>query len=1564
MSGDTTRGGATGNGAIRDEALRDEANQGDAWSGREIAIIGMAGRFPGAADLDALWRLLAEGREAVTFLTDEELAAAGVSEEALADPSYVKAASLLPDADRFDAEFFGFSAREAEILDPQQRLFLEHAWAALEDAGYAPGEVPGLVGIYAGVAWNTYLLSNLTTRPELFDGGGGFQVFITNDKDFMPTRASYKLDLKGPSMIVQTSCSTSLVAVHLACLSLANFECDLALAGGVTVRVPQVAGYPYQEGSLASPDGRCRAFDAGAQGTIFGSGIGLVVLKRLADALEDGDPIRAVVRGSAINNDGSLKVSYTAPSVDGQAEVIAAAQAVAGVAPETLRYVEAHGTGTALGDPIEVAALTKVFREGTAERGFCALGSVKTNFGHLDAAAGVAGLIKTVLALERGQIPPSLHFERPNPAIDFAGSPFYVATRLHPWERSGGAPRRGAVSSFGVGGTNAHLILEEAPPAEPSGRSREHQLLTLSARSPEALERAAAALSAHLEAHPELDEEARFADLAYTLKMGRRVFRHRRTVVARSRVEALAALAGPPVAPAAMEADDADPRARPVVFLFPGQGAQHLGMGRGLYEAEAVFRRELDRAAELLRPRLGLDLREVLFAAGAAAGNAAARLEHTALAQPALFALEHALAKLWESWGARPAAFLGHSVGEYVAAALAGVFSFEDALALVAERGRLAGELPAGAMLAVPLPEAELLALLPAGAAVAAVNEPARTVASGPAEAIAQLEERLAEGGITGRRLHTSHAFHSPMMEPALPAFEQAVRRVRLAPPRVPFLSNLTGTWITPAEAIDPGYWVRHLRAPVRFEAALAELFTDPERVLLEVGPGRTLSTLAGRHPARQGQPVIASLPHPQEDTPATAAVIGALGRLWAAGVAMDWSRFYTGETRRRVAAPTYPFERRRFWIDPRPRGAAAPSPEATGRKLPDPAAWLYEPVFERAGAPVPRPPGERPERVLLVADGAGLTAALAARLEAEGRAVVVVRAGDDLVREGDGVWRLPSADEEAWRRLVEELAGGGFVPQAVVHGAAVTGPRPPLTTAAELGAALHGGLESALALVKALLDRVPEGFELVLLGDGLERVTATEPLALEKAPLLGLATVLPQEHPRVSCRVIDLVLGDGSRERQAARVAAELDAVPGQERVALRGGERWVPAYRRLTPDRTAAVPLAEGLAVLITGPVAGNGYALARFLAREHHARLILLRDAGQSDDEAELTARVAALEDLGAEVLVLAAELADEAAVTRAVARAEARFGPLAGVIHAAGTQGERTFRVLQETGREELRWHLGPKALGTLALERAFAGRHLDFALLVSSLATVVGGLGYGGYVAANRFLDAFARERAAAPGGLPWRSLGWDLWSFEDERDQITDVREELTALAMTPREGEEAFRLALGLPEAPLVLVSTADLVARVEERHRRIEALRGRLQPVGEEAPERHPRPALATPYAAPEGEFEERIAAVWGRVLGFERVGVTDNFFELGGDSFLAVQVVERLNRELALDLPVAELYQGLTVRALAELLTRRQERAREREEHFAERREAMDRRREFLERRRSQRREVGNP
>jgi acyl transferase domain-containing protein len=892
-----------------------------------FAIIGMAGRFPGANNIQEFWDNLTRGQASISFFSDEELAESGVDLASVKiDPNFVRAGGVLNDADMFDAAFFGIYPKEAELMDPQGRVMLECAWHALEDAGYDPENFDGSIGVYAGVSTsNAYFLKNLYPNRHAIEAVNSFQTLVNNEPDSLTMRISYKLNLTGPSVTVLTTCSSSLVALYHACQTLLNRRCDMVLAGGVCITLPQKRGYYHQEGGMDSRDGYCRPFDEKAQGTVFGNGAGMVVIKRLADAISDRDHIYAVIKGIAINNDGSSKGGYAAPSVEGQAKVIIMAQAEAGIHPESISYVEAHGTATPTGDPIEVAGLTKAFRSRTDKKGFCAIGSVKSNVGHLDTAAGVTSLIKTALVLKHRLLPATLNFEKPNPKLDLENSPFYVNDKLTEWKAEN-APRLAALNSFGVGGTNAHAILEEAPPLTPSSPSRPWQLLLISAKTDTALDKSTSKLVAFLKENPDID----LADAAYTLQMGRRAFDHRRVVVCKDLNDAVDKLQSLDPKPAVTKIEKRI--GRPVVFMFPGQGSQYVNMGVELYREEKTFRQHIDDCAEILEPLMGIDIRNVLYPTEQQREQAAHQLKHTAIAQPAIFVIEYALSRLWMEWGITPQMMVGHSIGEYTAACLAGVFTVDDALTLLSARGRLMQDLPGGTMLAVTLPELELASMLGRDVSLAAINGPSNCVVAGPKESVEALERRLLEKEIACRYLHTSHAFHSLMMDPILEAFKEEVQKVKLGIPRIPFLSSLTGMWITTEQATDPSYWAMHLRDAVRFFDARKELAGLSDHILLEVGPGNTLTTLA-RHPfyGATEQLVLSSLGHVLADHDDSASMLNTLGRLWLEGASVDWRGFYRHERRRRVVLPTYPFDRKRYWIAP---PTLAPQPVRTATEI------------------------------------------------------------------------------------------------------------------------------------------------------------------------------------------------------------------------------------------------------------------------------------------------------------------------------------------------------------------------------------------------------------------------------------------------------------------------------------------------------------------------------------------------------------------------------------------------------------------------------------------------------
>ena len=1520
------------------------------WPAHAIAIIGMAGRFPGADDLDGFWRLVRDGVDVLETFSDADLDQAGVPLALRSKPNYVRRGTALPQAEHFDAAFFALSPREAQILDPQQRIFLECAWQALEHAGHGAAAAEASVGVYAGASMNTYLINQLLRAPALLAAAGGYQVMLGNDKDFLCTRVSYKLDLRGPSMTIQTACSTSLVAVEAACRALQRGECGLALAGGVSVSFPQRGGYLFEEGMIFSPDGLCRPFDAQARGTRSGAGAGVVVLKRLAQALADGDTVHAVIRGVAINNDGAAKAGFTAPSVDGQIEVIAMAQALAQVEPRSVSYIEAHGTGTPLGDPIEVAALNTVFRASTADVGFCRLGSLKANLGHLDAAAGVAGLIKTVLALQHRTLPPLVNFTTANPQLDLARSPFAASAEAADWA-SDGQPRRAGVSSFGIGGTNAHAVLEEAPAATASQAPREPQLLLLSARTSTALEQATTRLADHLQAHPQLA----LANVAWTLQVGRRAFEHRRVVVASSAEQAVARLRRPQIAPVFSASHRGEPA--PVAFLFSGQGSQHSGMGAELYRSEPVFRDAVDRCATLLQPALGRDLRTLMFLE-----EHRAALDETHLTQPALFVTEYALASLWMAWGVQPQSMLGHSIGEYVAAHLAGVMSLADALALVATRGRLMQAMPSGSMAAVHLGAAELERWLVDGIEIAAINTPTLCAVSGPTEAISALLVRLSAQGIDARRLHTSHAFHSAMMDAALAPFIAAFDQVALSPPKIPYLSNLTGTWITPEQATSPDYYARHLREAVRFDAGLRTLAADPALCLLEVGPGTALTALARSALGKDGgKRALASLTHPLEQRPQAEALLDAAGRLWLAGVTLDWHGLNAGASLHRVPLPTYPFERQRFGVDaeaavePPPAGHAAPAHRSaaaleSGHADADLRDWFWLPSWQRslplAAWHGPTPPADG--RWLVFRDDSAASRALVERFTQRGLDVVSVLAGERFEALSDSVYTIAPERREDVARLVAALKNDGPPLQAIAHwwtvvdaaGAAAAAPVPAMTASRRLGfySLLHIAQEFAQAGWRA---PVPV---LVVSSDRCS-VLGTERVRPDASLLIGPVYAMAQDIPFLRARNIDLASADWS-VAHAAQLAdgliAEAARPDGEPVVAYRTGHRWLAGVVAAPLDSVepSAVPIRAGGTYLVTGGTGGIGLAVAGHLARAAKARLVLtartplpdraawgalLADAGTPGALKARLQSVLELEALGSEVWVAAADVSDESQMRDVIAQTKTRFGTVHGVFHAAGILGSGSLSEKTMAGAEAV---LRPKIEGTLVLDKLLAGAELDFFALFSSISTAAGGPGMIEYASANAFLDAFATS-GMSRASRRVLALGWDTWRDVGFATAASDhVPAALMRTTIRPDEGIEALGRVLaasGLTHAYVARRSMTQLLNDAPALWQWLhdEAERPAAAPA-------LPAPASTDRMAAAPGagqalqRHESLLHAIWSELLGIGGIGLDDDFFELGGHSLLATRVLARIEEACGMRLALRDIFDAPTIRALAERMS----------------------------------------
>jgi acyl transferase domain-containing protein/thioesterase domain-containing protein len=1339
-----------------------------AASGNEIAVIGMASRLPGARDVAQLWKNLRDGVESVRFFTEEELLAAGESPDLLLDPAYVKACPTLEGVDQFDAGFFGFSPRDAAVMDPQHRFFLEVAWAAMEDAGYNVETHGNGVGVFGASGMNLYMMYNLISNPDLMKSLGDFMVrHAGNDKDFLATRVSYEMNLNGPSINVQTACSSSLVAIHLAVQSLLTGECDMAMAGGVTILLPQIRGYVFSEGEIMSPDGHCRAFDAESKGTIFGSGVGIVVLKRLDDALADGDNVLAVIKGTAINNDGAMKVGYLAPSVEGQAKAITEAITLSGVDPATIDYVECHGTGTMVGDPIEISAITQAYRNFTDKTGFCAIGSLKSNIGHLGETSGVAGFIKTVLSLKNGMIPASLNYSAPNPQIDFANSPFFVNTKLTPWVRSG-RPRRAGVTALGAGGTNAHVILEQAPEPAASSPGRTWQLLLLSARSSAALDAATLNLANHLREHP----TDNLADVAYTLAVGRKGFEQRRVVVCSGREDALTTLGG---ADAKRMVTQALPKGNAsVVFMFPGGGAQYATMGRDLYETEPVYAQAIDECLNYIKPQLGIDLRTLMFPPPGQAEAATKELEKPSLALPTLFATEYALAKLLMSWGVSPAAMIGHSMGEYVVACLAGVFSYQDGMALVTLRGRLFEKLPEGGMLSVPLPEAEARKFMGPELSFAAINGPSLSVVSGPVGAIAAVERALVEREIECTRIHINVAAHSSMLEPILGEFERFCSSIRFKPPVQPYISNLTGTWITAAQATDPAYWVKHLRHTVRFADGMAELLKEPGRLLLEIGPGRTLSSLSKQQFGKLVSASLSTLRHPKEEGSDVAFLLTTYGRLWMSGLKLDWSRFYGEQNRRRVSLPTYPFEHERFWVEP---GQSVSSQQKKHlRKRPAIADWFYLPSWKPAINAGVSDGMAASASWLVFLDETGLGQRFVERLK--GARVVTVSIGKRFAKKDEGRFYINPVERADYDSLLAELQSSGGLPEQVVHFWSVTAMDRQADPLAKLDSALNLNFYSLFYLAQALAAE-EDPLRLTVVSNGGQQIAGESSLAPEKSLVLGPVRVIPHEFPHISARVVDVgwtPASAGQSEAVTRHILSECFSTTHESLVAWRGPDRWVQSTDPVRIDTAAPIEarLREGGVYLITGGLGGIGFELAKHLVQSCRAKVALLgrsalpaREAyagwlsehNDQDATSKAIRKIQLLESLGGEVLPLTADVTDVDQMKRAVALTLKRFGSLQGVVHAAGILQDS---LIQLKTRAEADRVILPKVKGALVLQAALQGTNLDFLALCSSVSSFLGLPGQVDYTAANAFLDAFARKRTWQDG-LRTISINWSAW---------------------------------------------------------------------------------------------------------------------------------------------------------------------------------------------------------
>ena len=1461
----------------------------------DIAIIGMAGRFPGAKNLDEFWQNLKDGKESIKFFTDEELLEAGVAPELIKDPNYIKASPVMDDPDLFDASFFGYAPREAQFMDPQHRLFLESSWEALESSGYDAHKYEGRIGVFGGMAMNTYLLStgHVTNFFKEY-----LPTLLGSDKDFLTTRVSYKMNLTGPSVSVQTACSSSLVAIHLACQSLINEEADMAIVGGVAVKVPQVAGYTYEEQSVFSPDGHCRPFDAEAKGTIFGSGVGTVVLKRYDDALADNDTIHALIKGSAINNDGSSKIDYTAPSVNSQCEAIIEAIGVAGVSADSISYVEAHGTGTYLGDPIEVAALSKAFRQDTDKKGFCAIGSVKSNIGHLDAAAGVTGLIKTVLSMKNRQLPPSINYKKPNPEIDFENSPFYVNDTLSTWQGGDGQPLRAGITSLGMGGTNAHVILEEAPLPKPTAFSKNPQIITFSARNKKALDQQCHNLGVFLQKNQELS----LADVAFTLQQGRRDFEYRAVAVCENIAEAVKATQNfeAPI----WSKSKQSPGSKELILMFSGQGSQYVDMAKGLYEIYPKFRETVDECAEILKPILKEDIRDLIYPVDAGEKEATEKLKQTRITQPALFTIEYALFKLWEAWEIKPNALVGHSIGEYVAACAAGVFSLADALKIVAKRGELMQSLPEGSMASIPLPEAEVLKFLNEQISVSVINTPHITVVSGETKAIEELIDTLKKQDIEAKLLRTSHAFHSVMMDPILKEFSDFLERVTFNTPTIPFVSNVTGGWINSEQAQSPQYWADHIRNTVRFSDNIATLCENENHIFLECGPGQTLTSFVRQHPQRnKTQAVIASTRHPKEEESDNRIINKALGALWLADFPIEWNIIHEGTEPRRILLPTYPFQGKSHWIQ-QPKALT----QEGGLKPMD--EWFYFPSWVRK--PMMSHPESSKENPIwcLVTNGSSWDDEFAKTFVSGAPDATIISSPKDAPLSEKDFQEFLDSIEDYERPLhciylntrLEEVS---------------TGPE-------RIERSLENGFKGLINVVRSLYqNNLSNQIKVSIITHQSSNVTGGESIIPEASIVEGLALSMAQEIPNLQSQTIDLSQDSLATESVMLQVKNEMNAHRLIPRVAYRGTVRWeisTPTIKLAEASANGRSMLKKDGVYLITGGLGNLGLQLALSMGDLQTVKMVLigrsefphksdwaqlLQDQKTTDTVKQKIRALQEIESKGSEVLVLKADVSDFEQMQAVFNEINVQYGSLQGVIHAAGVTNETAFKEVAQTDNDLIDLHFKSKVQGVFVLDKLLATSEVDFCMLTSSISSLLGGIGFGVYAASNIFNDRFAESKRMQ--GLPWISVNWDAWEFGTTPEP----------LAISPAEGREIFARLMTDMNTQIV-VSTHDLDYRLNKWLNPIISTDDLSIVHGDQNPEED--------FQGPRNEMEEKISEIWCKRMGMKQIDIYDNYFDWGGNSLIGTQIIADINKLAKINLNIKDMFSAPTVAALAELVNER--------------------------------------
>ncbi|MCD6039680.1 MAG: hypothetical protein K0S27_1080 [Gammaproteobacteria bacterium] len=1505
----------------------------DDYTLTDIALIGMSGRFPGAQNVDDFWENLLNGVESLRQFTTDELKEAGESEALLKDPKYVPTNGILENIEWFDAPFFGINPQDAKLMDPQQRVFLECGWEALESAGYVPEKYKGVIGVYASMADSTYLQHNILKNQDMLKSLDWFQARIATSITTLSTQLSYRLNLKGPSLNVVTACSSSLVAIATACRSLIDYECDMAVAGAAAIAVPQLRGYLFQEGGIESPDGHCRVFEANSKGTVFSNGVGVVVLKRLQDAIREGDHIYAVIKGWNINNDGADKAGFSAPSVSGQARCMASALAFANIRAESISYIETHGTGTSVGDPIELKALTHAFHLTTNKKSFCAIGSVKTNIGHTDIASGMPSVMKVAMALKHKMIPATLHYKDPSPHIDFPNTPFYVNAQFQEWSESI-LPRRACVNASGIGGTNAFLVMEEYEKIKQNHPSRPCQLLLLSAKTKSSLEQATQKLKEHL---AKINTPEELADTAFTLQVGRADFNHRKFLVCRDAEDALAIL-NEASSPRLFTKNYSGYDSPKIVFMFPGQGSQYVGMANDLYYSEPEFAKWIDTCCDYLNASTRQAVHNLIFRRD----NENLDVHDTAIVQPSLFIIEYALANLFISLGVQPQAMIGHSIGEYVAACLADVISLEDALRIVCQRGRLMSNTLPGAMLAILLPEDQLITTTVEGeVSLAAVNSPSNCVVSATENVIFALEKEYEKLGVVTRRVRTSHAFHSHLMEPALNDFLALLNKITFRKPLIPFISNLTGTWIRDEEAMSPNYWVNHLRQTVKFLPGLQTLINERYMAFIEVGPGKTLTHFTNELIKRNEDFCVQNiLSSANNKITGQESFLLTLGRLWLYGVKIDWDHFYTYEKRSRIPLPTYSFDRQYYWIE-----SDFDQKEQISAERQPYEKWFYEPSWVRTSLQctrvIPENTFSTPACWVILLDAEGIGGTLAAILASHHQLVIMVKPASCFRQCNDHQYEINVGKKEDYLSFVKAILKISSLPLCVINLLPLTAEHTmtDLNTA-EIETTLTQSFYSTLFFTQALTEQSYNKANILVVSNELFSVMGQEAVYPAKATAIGPCRVISQEQPSFNIRLVDIVLSDFVESEKRRELCNQLildtfsnDSTSSEKIFSYRYSWKWIQEFRPLKFMTNVNLKLAQEGVFIFTGGLGGISLTLAKKMAlTQSNAHLILFSRSffppqaeWQSWVETHpkansISKKIALLKDitqLGAKVSIYQVDITHYEELKNCIAEIKNKFNKINGVIHAAGVAGGGLAQLKTSEMANKV---FAPKVMGTYMLVHILREEALDFFVLCSSISSVLGLLSQVDYCAANACLDAFTSLKLFK-NEVPCISINWNTWrdiGMAAEIDKPADVVYSAQNNNISPLEGGNVFVDVVMNPYKQ-VIISAVPLTSAlpVQESGKNGKKQQNTLV-------KREEIIADVNDYLPPTNEIEKKLATIWQDLLGIDKISMQDDFFMLGGHSLMALKLLSRLEKEMNVKISLQTLNEGKTIQKIAEAVS----------------------------------------